>query len=85
MRGIVSVGLVISAILLGSCAADATRNRPLVTEEFMIPGPDPGVQLYVRNKRPADLVTFSSRNIVPNRMRLFTEVHRFLEEPTAQQ
>lgn len=30
----------------------------------MIPGADPGVQLYVRNKRPRDLATFSAENIV---------------------
>lgn len=30
----------------------------------MIPGADPGVQLYVRNKRPRDLATFSAENVV---------------------
>jgi pimeloyl-ACP methyl ester carboxylesterase len=35
-----------------------------VTEEFMIPGADPGVQLYVRNKRPRDLTTFTADNVV---------------------
>ena len=45
--------------------ADAQpRSAALVTEEFMIPGADPGVQLYVRNKRPRDATRFSAENIV---------------------
>jgi pimeloyl-ACP methyl ester carboxylesterase len=33
-------------------------------EEFMIPGADPGVQIYVRNKRPRTMTTFKPDNIV---------------------
>jgi pimeloyl-ACP methyl ester carboxylesterase len=36
----------------------------LVTEEFMIPAVDPGIQLYVRNKRLADLASFAPGNVV---------------------
>lgn len=36
----------------------------LITEEFMIPGSDPGIQLYVRNKRPEGLTRFTPDNIV---------------------
>ena len=36
----------------------------LVTEEFMIPAADPGIQLYVRNKCPASLTSFSPSNVV---------------------
>jgi pimeloyl-ACP methyl ester carboxylesterase len=39
-------------------------RAPLVTEEFTIPGADPGVQLYVRNKRARDATRFTADNIV---------------------
>ena len=39
-------------------------SADLVMEEFMIPGADPGVQLYVRNKRPRELSSFKPENIV---------------------
>ncbi len=49
---------------LGGTAA-ATRAVPaLVTEEFMVPGGDPGIQLYIRNKRPASLARFAADNAV---------------------
>jgi pimeloyl-ACP methyl ester carboxylesterase len=54
-------------VLAGLPAYDAqaqSRTPPLTTEEFMIPGADPGVQLYVRNKRPRDATRFSAENIV---------------------
>jgi len=39
-------------------------NVKLVAEEFMIPAVDPGIQLYVRNKRPDGMTQFSPDNIV---------------------
>lgn len=33
-------------------------NPTLTTEEFMVPARDPGIALYVRNKRPAGLTAF---------------------------
>lgn len=64
MRRILSVGLLVLVFLLGGCATVPPGSQTLTTEEFMIPGADPGVQLYVRNKRPRDLATFSAENIV---------------------
>ncbi len=40
------------------------KMTPLITEDFMIPAADVGVQLHVRNKRPADLTRFAPDNIV---------------------
>ncbi len=40
------------------------NTSALVTEEFMIPGGDPGVQLYVRNKHPRDVTQFSGDKVV---------------------
>jgi hypothetical protein len=51
--------------LAGACAqAPPRQSAAPITEEFMIPAADPGLQLYVRNKRPRDLDAFTPRNIV---------------------
>jgi len=64
MKAIRWLGLLAGAGLLAACGVLAPAGGSLVTEEFMIAGPDPGVQLYVRNKRPRDLKEFGARNIV---------------------
>jgi pimeloyl-ACP methyl ester carboxylesterase len=58
------VSLFVVATLPAYDAQAQSRTAPLATEEFMIPGADPGVQLYVRNKRPRDATRFSAENIV---------------------
>lgn len=50
-------------------AADAATTRPaqtpkLITEEMMVPALDPGIEIYVRNKRPADLASFQPERTV---------------------
>src|SRR4030095_2137591 len=45
-------------------AANKEAALDLVTEEFMVPAVDPGIQLYVRNKRPRSLARFSGDNVV---------------------
>lgn len=53
------------ALLLTGCAQSPHQpSSDLVMEEFMIPGADPGVQLYVRNKRPRDMASFKPGNVV---------------------
>ena len=47
-----------------SVDANAANGPNLVTEEFMIPAEDPGIQLYLRNKRPADVSSFSDEKIL---------------------
>jgi pimeloyl-ACP methyl ester carboxylesterase len=54
-----------------SAAADATRASAaairavsLVMDEMMVPAADPGIEIYVRNKRPASLATFSPERTV---------------------
>ena len=44
--------------------AAAIDTTQLVTEEFMVPGGDPGFELYVRNKHPRALEKFSRDNVV---------------------
>jgi pimeloyl-ACP methyl ester carboxylesterase len=36
----------------------------LVMEEFRVPSGDPGIEIYVRNKRPADMTSFRSERTV---------------------
>ena len=44
--------------------AAAQKNQKLVMEEFMVPAKDPGLQLYVRNKRPEGMTQFSPEKTV---------------------
>ncbi len=73
-------GIILIAALSAGCAAtgsqaggsqagglksgDLQTAGTIVMEEFMIAGADPGVQLYVRNKRPSTLTNFKPENIV---------------------
>jgi len=43
-----------------SSADVAQPTVKIVTEQFMIDSGDPGIKLYVRNKRPEDLLQFTS-------------------------
>ena len=61
--------LATATLLLGACTHAQMHtmhhgDSNLVTEEFMIPAADPGIQLYVRNKRPASLTSFNPANVV---------------------
>jgi len=51
MRRLISTGSLFLTLALFPLPA-AAQNQKLVTEEFMVPAKDPGLQLYVRNKRP---------------------------------
>jgi len=47
------------AIAVASLATAAFAQSPrIVMEEIMVPASDPGIEIYVRNKRPADLTAF---------------------------
>jgi pimeloyl-ACP methyl ester carboxylesterase len=41
-----------------------TGTSNLITEEFMVPARDAGIEIFVRNKRPADMRTFSPARTV---------------------
>ena len=46
-------------VALGTGLAPALAQPPrLVTDEFMVQSPDPGIEIYVRNKRPDDMTAF---------------------------
>lgn len=44
-------------------AADPSPPK-LAMEEFMVPSADPGIQLYVRNKRPETMKTFPAEKVL---------------------
>jgi pimeloyl-ACP methyl ester carboxylesterase len=64
MRTTALLALLLLPFLPVQHAATQPGNAALVTEEFMIPAADPGLQLYVRNKRPRDLARFTPDNMV---------------------
>ena len=48
-------------VALAGCAGMRSQAEPkLVTESYMIPSRDPGIQLHVRNKRPEGMTQFSA-------------------------
>ena len=60
-----------------SSAGAAEPTLKLATEQFMIDSADPGIRLYVRNKRPEDLLQFTSekfmaRRSLPRRLLIFS-------------
>jgi len=51
--------LIIAIAAAASFATAAFAQAPkIVMEEIMVPAADPGIEIYVRNKRPADLTAF---------------------------
>ncbi len=57
------IGLALLAAVAG-CATTGPATPQVVMEEFMVPAREPGIQLYVRNKRPAGVGQFASDKIV---------------------
>src|SRR5207245_2519600 len=57
----IAMGLLLSAIM----SAPASAQTPqLVTEEMMVKSSDPGIEIYVRNKRPANMTSFRPEQTV---------------------
>jgi pimeloyl-ACP methyl ester carboxylesterase len=56
-----SFRIVCSAIVMCSALSGATfaQSSPLTTTEAMIPSSDPGIKLYIRNKHPEGVTSFS--------------------------
>lgn len=60
-----AIGFAFAIAMMGTPAAAADRP-PVVAEDMMLPSPDPGIQLFIRNKHPADRTDFG-----PDRTVLF--------------
>jgi pimeloyl-ACP methyl ester carboxylesterase len=54
------------AFAAASPLADSARaqSQALVTEEMMVKSPDPGIEIFVRNKRPANMNSFRPERTV---------------------
>jgi pimeloyl-ACP methyl ester carboxylesterase len=60
-----SIAILAATILFAGCASVTSGDSvALKTEEFFVPSADTGIQLYVRNKVPVDMKTFSSEKTV---------------------
>lgn len=54
-----SLQIGVGALTLSTTSiATLAQNRKIVTEEAMVPTSDPGIKIFVRNKRPADMTAF---------------------------
>jgi pimeloyl-ACP methyl ester carboxylesterase len=58
------IAALLSIIALGPFAASAQTAPKVLTEEFMVPSKDPGIQLYVRNKILDGIASFSPERTV---------------------
>jgi pimeloyl-ACP methyl ester carboxylesterase len=65
LRKFFTCSLPVLLLALAGCAQTSLRDdTTLITEDFMVPAADPGVQIHVRNKRPADLTRFTPGNVI---------------------
>ena len=53
-------GALAAAIIMSSAAA----QTQLVSEDIMVKSPDPGIEIFVRNKRPANMTAFRPERTV---------------------
>jgi pimeloyl-ACP methyl ester carboxylesterase len=58
---LLSIAIIATVTLLTAAHAQAPRR---VSEEMMVKSPDAGIEIYVRNKRPADLAAFRPERTV---------------------
>ena len=54
----------IGTFLCAFAAMPALAQTSLVTEEMMVKTADPGIEIYVRNKRPANMTSFRPEQTV---------------------
>jgi pimeloyl-ACP methyl ester carboxylesterase len=78
MNGIRELALLLGAVtIMGTVQPAAAQSVKINTESAHVPGRDAGVQLYVRNKRPATMTTFT-----PDRVLLFVHGVTYPAETT---
>src|SRR5256714_6578319 len=56
-RDMRSTSMMLGAVVLTMATGAWAQSPQIVTEEMMVPA-DPGIEIYVRNKRPADMRAF---------------------------
>src|SRR5262245_17950634 len=56
---------IVGALAVSACAAAAgAQTLEVVAEDTMVKSPDAGIELYVRNKRPAGMTSFRPERTV---------------------
>src|SRR4026207_462682 len=64
-RAMMRVSAVLLVAISSMFASAALAQAPkLAVEEMMVPSSDPGIEIYVRNKRPADMASFRPERTV---------------------
>ena len=58
-----SIALALASVVLTAAGSALAQTPRLVMEEMMVPS-EPGIEVYVRNKRPADMNTFRPERTV---------------------
>src|SRR5512134_523579 len=58
------VSLTMAAVITMLSSAALAQAPRLVTEDMMVKSPDPGIELYVRNKRPEGMTSFRPERTV---------------------
>jgi len=58
------MALVAGILVVSVTPAAAQLSTRIVTDSYLIPSDDPGIQLYVRNKRPGAMTTFRADRTV---------------------
>ena len=58
------LGLFLTGAAVLVVAPGYAQSQKVVMEEMMVPSSDPGIEIYVRNKRPADMTTFRPERTV---------------------
>jgi pimeloyl-ACP methyl ester carboxylesterase len=56
--------LAAAAVALTVATAASAQSPRIIVEEMMVKSGDPGIEIYVRNKRPADLTSFRPERTV---------------------
>ena len=55
---------VVGGIIAALIATAASAQTQLVSEDIMVKSPDPGIEIFVRNKRPANMTAFRPERTV---------------------
>ena len=63
-RDLLAGGANLGLLGLAGCATGGSGKSGLTMEEFMVPGLDPGIQVYARNKRPSGMTSFTPATTV---------------------
>jgi len=69
-RCVEALTLVSGILAISARPVLAQTSTPIAVESYLIPSWDPGIQLYVRNKRPGNVTNFSNGSNCPVRARL---------------